>query len=160
MSPSGAHLVGVTNLCPRGPAWRMAWPSWCSSSWRVVRCSAGSGSALRGGAPRCHGQQPRAGPPLSPLAWLCAAAIAIVSVDTTAHAACFGARQLRIALCSANACCWWLSLCVPTEGGHVSWDTTNSAACCGVCREKLRCGPPNPVKRRITKAETSINENE
>ena len=45
-------------------------------------------------------------------AWLCAAAFAIVSSDTTAHASCFGAGLLRIALCSAsNVCCWSLSLC-------------------------------------------------
>ena len=127
----------------------MAWPAWRSSSWRVVGCSAGSGSALRGGALRCRGQQPRAVPPLSPSARLSAAAIAIVSVDTTVHAACFGAGLLRITLCSPNSCCWSLSSSGLTKGGHMSWNTTTSAACYSICRKKLRGGPPNPVLKLL-----------
>jgi hypothetical protein len=115
--------VGVTNSCPRGSAWWMAWPARCSPSWRVLGCSSGSGSALHGGACRCLGQQPRAAPPLSPSAWLSAAAFAIVSSDTTAHASCFGAGLLRIALCSANACFWSLSFTVPTKGDHMRWNS-------------------------------------
>ena len=34
---------------------------------------------------------------------------------------------------------------VLTESDHVRWNTMNSAACCAVCGEKLRCGPPTPV---------------
>ena len=123
----------------------MAWPAWRSASWRRVAWSAGCGSVLHDGAPRCRGQQPRAAPPLSPSPWLTAAAIAIVSSDTTAHASCFHEGLLRITLCSPNSCCWSLSSSGPTKGGHMSWDTTSSAACCGVCRKKLRGGGPNPV---------------
>ena len=108
----------------------MAWPAWRSPSWRVVGCSSGSGSALHSGACRCRGQQPRAAPPLSPSAWLSAAALAVVSSDTTAHASCFGAGLLRITLCSANARRWSRSSCVLTEGDHMCWNTMSSVACC------------------------------
>jgi hypothetical protein len=128
----------------------MAWPAWCSSCWRVLGWSAASGSALHGGAHRYRGQLPRAAASLSSSAWLTAAAFAIVSSDTTAHASCFHEGLPRIALCSANACCWSLSSCVPTMGGHVSWNTRSSAACCGVCRKILRCGGPNPVRVKCT----------
>ena len=85
MCTTGAHLVGVTNSCPRGSAWWMAWPAWCSASWRVVRCSAGCGSAMRGSAHRCRGQLSRATLPRSSSTWLSAAAFAILSdSDTTA----------------------------------------------------------------------------
>jgi hypothetical protein len=137
--------VDVTNSGPRGAAWWMAWPAWCSSCWRVLGWSAGSGFALHGGARRCRGQQPRAAPPFSPPEWLTAAAIAIVSSDTTTHASCFGAGLLRIAPCLSNTCCWSLSSHVPTEGGHVRWNTMSSAACCMIYGEKLRGGPPTPV---------------
>ena len=89
---------------------------------------------------RCRGQQPQAAPPLSPSPWLTAAAIAIVSSDTTAHASCFHEGLLRITLCSPNSCCWSLSSSGPTEGGHMSWNTTTSAACYSICRKELRGG--------------------
>ena len=145
MCSSGAHLVGVTNSCPRGSAWWMAWPAWCSASWRVVRCSAGCGSAMRGSAHRCRGQLSRATLPRSSSTWLSAAAFAIVSSDTTADASCFHEGLLRIALCSPNSCCWSRSSCVAAQGDHTSWNTTSSSSCCVICEEKLRQPGPNPV---------------
>ena len=132
----------------RGSAWWMAWPAWCSSSWRVLGWSAGSGSALHGGAPRYRGQQPQAASPLSPLAWLTAAAFAIVSSDTTAYASCFEQGCYASPCARPNMCCWTLIACVATEGGRVRWNTTSSGVCYVIREERLRQPEPNPVRHK------------
>ena len=98
----------------------------CMQCWNLeaaLRCTAVLPDAVG------TGQQPQAASPLSPSPWLTAAAIAIVSSDTTAHASCFHEGLLRITLCSPNSCCWSLSSSGPIKGGHMSWNTTTSAAC-------------------------------